>query len=109
LLLLERRVFDDQLLEPVLRKDQLDHGLLAPQGAVIVEGGNAFGGWNEVGRTFLCYFFDKSDDRLLRRSVIPRGKWILGSGSGETGEGNRQQGKRVADGCHDLVWVASWK
>ena len=24
-------------------------------------------------------------------------------------DGNRQQGNRVADGFHDLIWVACWK
>ena len=51
-------------------------GLLAPQRAVIVKGGDSFGDRNKIRRTFFRNLFNKSNDRLFRCGVIPRGQRI---------------------------------
>jgi hypothetical protein len=45
---------------------------LAPQRAVIVEHGDALRGRNEIRRAFLGNLFDKGNDGMLWRGVVPR-------------------------------------
>jgi hypothetical protein len=56
------------------------HRLLAPERAVVIEGSDAFGGRDKIGRAFLRHLLDKLDDRLFGRSVVPRGQRIGGDG-----------------------------
>jgi hypothetical protein len=65
----------------VLRRSALDffegeqqfevHRLLAPQGAVVVEHGDAVLGFDEVLTALISHCLDEFDDVLFRRSFIP--------------------------------------
>ena len=74
------RMLRRKRLHPVGHEVELDRGrLLAPEGAVIVEYGDAFRRRHEVrraGRRDLC---DEADDRLLGTAVVPRGQRVSGS------------------------------
>ena len=54
------------------------HRVFAPEHTVVVEDRDALGGRNEIGAALLRHFLDEGDDRLLRRSIVPRRKRILG-------------------------------
>jgi len=72
----------------VLRREHLDaikyeenlriHRIFHPQGAVIVEGGDALGRFDVVPAVLIRDGSNKFQDRLLRRSVVPRRQWIGG-------------------------------
>ena len=78
-LVLPLRMLRRERLHSVERKQELKiHGLLGPQRAVVIEGGDAFCRRHELRPPFLRDFRDKFDEGLLRRTVIPRGKRIGG-------------------------------
>ncbi|MNF69994.1 hypothetical protein D3C84_518930 [compost metagenome] len=52
------------------------HRLLAPQGAVIVEHGNAVLGFDEVLAALICHGLNEFDDAFLRRAIIPGRQWF---------------------------------
>ena len=71
-LVLPLRMLRREHLHAVEREEELEiHRLLGPERAVVVERGDALVRRNEVGRAFLGYFFDESDDGFLRRGVVP--------------------------------------
>src|SRR5207249_7260608 len=51
--------------------------LLGPQGAVVVEGGDALGGWHEVGRALFRHAFDETHDGIPGCRVVPRRQRVL--------------------------------
>ena len=56
----------------VQSEEELDrHRLLAPERAVVVEHGDAFGDGHEVRRAFLRHLLNKGDDGFLRRAIVP--------------------------------------
>ena len=64
-------------LHAVEREVKLNgHRLLAPERAVVVEGGDAFRHRHEIRRAGFRDLLDKSDDGLLGRAVVPRGKRV---------------------------------
>ncbi|MND60737.1 hypothetical protein D3C80_519740 [compost metagenome] len=52
------------------------HRLLAPQGAVVVEHGNAVLGFDEVLAVLIGDRLHELDDLLFRRTVVPGGQWL---------------------------------
>ncbi|MNN31714.1 hypothetical protein D3C81_1454120 [compost metagenome] len=50
------------------------HRLLAPQGAVVIEHGNAVFGFDEVLAALIGHRLHELDDLLFRRPVVPRGQ-----------------------------------
>ena len=59
-------------------------GGLNPEGAVVIEGGDAVGDGNEVGSTLFRDSLDEGDDGFFGSSVVPRGERVhLGVGEGE--------------------------
>src|SRR5947208_8403477 len=70
--------------------------LLSPERAVVVEGRDAFFWPNEVRRAGFRHPLDKVDDRLLGRSIIPRGKWVVGKRL--AGRGDQQDGPKHCRG-----------
>ncbi len=82
-------------LHTVKRKIQLHrHRLFAPQGAVVVEGYDAFAERHEVRRAGFGDLLDKIDDGLFRRTVIPRRQRI---GSLRSDRGERQCADKRGD------------
>jgi len=43
-----------------------------PEGAILIEGGDAILRLDVFGAGLVCNFFDERTDRLFRRSVVPR-------------------------------------
>src|SRR5579862_8535828 len=89
-------------LHAVENEEEL-HGqrLLAPERAVVVEGGDAFRHRHKVRRAFLGHLLDEGDDGLLRLAVVPRGKRVGGAGDGgdESYRGNKHDGEVVWSAC----------
>ena len=76
LLLLPLRMLRRQALHLVQGEEHLEvHRLLAPQGTVVIEHGDALGWRHEVLAALAGHGFDESHDRLARSTVIPR--WQL--------------------------------
>src|SRR2546430_16672121 len=77
------------------------HRLLAPERAVVIERGDAFGDGHEVRRTFLCDLLDESHDRFLWCSVIPRRQRVSGMSDGccECQRTNKRDGDEVFCVC----------
>ena len=67
------RVGVGELVQPVQREEHLHlHRLLAPERAVVVEGGDAVGGRHEVGAALLRHAGDEVEQRRLDGAVTPR-------------------------------------
>ena len=56
------------------------HRLLAPERAVVVEGGDSFGDGDKGGRAFRGHLLDEAEDALLCRPVVPGWKRVGGRG-----------------------------
>ena len=85
-------------LHAVEREEQLEvHRLLAPERAVVVEGGDALGRRHEVGRAFLRHLLDKLDDGFLRRGVVPRRQRVLGL------ERSKSKEQKRSEKLHDRI------
>ena len=52
------------------------HGIFEPEGAVVVEGGDAVSDRNEVGAAFFGDALDEGDDVFLGGGVVPGGKGV---------------------------------
>ena len=108
LLLLPLRVLGRERLDAVDGEQELEvQGLLGPQRAVVVEDGDALGGWNEVRRADLVDPLHEVHDGLLGRSFVPRRQRVLGMGRGRredqgAGKGGAQ-GTRCAGRLHGRV------
>jgi len=77
LAVLHRRVLRCDLLEPVQGEEDLHlQRLLAPQGAIVVEGRNALGGWNVVTPAPLRYARNEIENGGPGRAVVPHGERI---------------------------------
>ena len=67
-------MFRLELVDAVDDEGELDvHGLLDPEGAVVVEGGDALVGRDEVGRADVGDALHEVRDRLFGRGVVPGG------------------------------------
>jgi hypothetical protein len=76
-----------QRLDPIECERELKiHRLLGPQGAVVVEHGDALPGREIVGAAFACDPSDEFNDRVLAGSLRPRCQRI-----GECGRGRGDQ------------------
>ena len=79
LLFLPLGMLGRERLDPIEGEECLEvDGLLGPQGAVVVEDGDALGGQHEVRRAGRPHCCHESHDRLLRSAFIPRWQWIRG-------------------------------
>ena len=89
LLVFPLRMQRRERLDTIERKEKLEvERLLAPERAVVVEGGDALGGGHEVRRSFARHALDKRDDRLPGRAVVPGGQGI--GGVPDRGEAHRR-------------------
>jgi len=96
LLLLPLRMIRRHRLDPVQRESELGiDRVLGPQGSVIVEGGDALGGRDEVVARLSRHRLDELDDRSLGRGVVPRRQRIA------LGDHRRGEGKRTDDAGGD--------
>ena len=87
-----------QRLHAVEREEELEiHRLLGPQRAVVVEGGDAFGGRHEVRARLPGDFRDECDDGLLGLAVVPGGQRVLGMGN------RRQQSQAYQDSSRNKM------
>ena len=85
-------------LHAVEREVKLNgHRLLAPERAVVVEGGDAFRHRHKIGRAGFRHLLDEGDDGLLGLAVVPRGERVGGSrnGCGESQRANERGGEEV--------------
>jgi hypothetical protein len=74
LALVQRRVFGRQFLHPVKEKEKLClERLLAADGAIVVERGDALGWQHEIRPTLFCNARDKVEDGRFGRAVVPGG------------------------------------
>ena len=100
LLVLPLGMLRRERLHAVEREEQLEvHRLLGPERAVVVEGSDALGDRDEVGRAFLGDFLDEGDDGLLRSGVVP-GRQRLG---GKSGVCKQQQSEYCAEDVFCMV------
>ena len=84
-------------LHAIEREEELEiHRLLGPERAVVVEGGDAFGGRDKVWRAVLRDLSDKCDDGFLRPAVVPRRQRIGGLRNGRRGN-HRTKDRRSDD------------
>ena len=93
-------------LDAVEREEQLEvHRLLGPERAVVVEGGDALGGRDEVRRALLRHLRDEVDDGLLGRAVVPGRQRVGGDGRQSQPEESEGRERRFAS-CpmHAFPW-----
>ncbi|MCY1244814.1 hypothetical protein D9M72_579130 [compost metagenome] len=81
------------------------HRLLAPQGAVVIEHGNAVFGFDEVLAVLIGDRLHELDDLFFRRTVVPGGQWLgcLHQQRQAQGQGQQKLEARVAQRhriCH---------
>ncbi|MNP37740.1 hypothetical protein D3C76_1312020 [compost metagenome] len=67
------------------------HRLLAPQGAVVIEHGDAVLGFDEVLAALIGHRLDELDDVLFRRTVVPRRQWLGGLHQQRQAQGQGKQ------------------
>jgi hypothetical protein len=100
------RMLRRECLHPIHRKDDLEvHGLLRPQRAVVVEGGDALVNRDEVGAARRRHARNEVGDRLLDRAVIPGGQGIGGLRCGaaaDEGSGQCRHEAAPAEMCEDV-------
>src|SRR4029077_1004571 len=83
LALLHRRILLRELLYPRYEKEHLHlHRLLAPERPIVVEGGDALRGRNELWSTLLRHARDEVQNLRLRRAVVPSGQGTFLAGCG---------------------------
>src|SRR5439155_7117710 len=74
----QRRVIGCELLQTMLREEQLNlHRLLAPERPIVVERRNALSRRHEVRAPFLRYTSDEVDDSRFRNARAPGRQWII--------------------------------
>ncbi|BCQ61850.1 hypothetical protein PBOI14_36000 [Pseudomonas sp. Boi14] len=88
-------VLGRQALDFVEGEQHLEIGrLLAPQGAVVVEHGNALGGFHVVRAALGGHRLDEGENALLARAVLPRGQGVaVGQGQQRGGQQQQQEGQ----------------
>ena len=93
LLGLPLRVLGCELLHAIEREKSLRvHGIFDPQGAVVIEGGDAVGRFDVILALFVRYGGNELQDRLLRRPIVPRWQRIGGVCDGaDTDRENRDE------------------
>jgi hypothetical protein len=80
------------------------HRVLRPEGAVVVEDGDALGGGDEVGGFFVCHAADVTGHGFFGLALAPRGKRVRRrSRRGYRSEGEGPQRERSAPGGGDCV------
>jgi hypothetical protein len=80
-----------QRLHPVQREQSLEiQRLLGPQGAVVVEHGDALGRWNVIGALPVGHLLYERQDGLLRLAVVPGRQRVGGFPHGKGGSIRQQ-------------------